>query len=207
MDNIQFTPISDRIASGLGQEVTVSKVWVSLSSHPTSAFSVLTFGEEGREGQRFPGNMFSSFNKHASSFHTDEGMFKVIKIILLIKNISSTFSKYSADHNRIFNTFTDSDHEKPQKCLSFPWLQATFFPKEVAMHKPGTFSTLLHSYNFLLQGLNSIETRAQGFQVHVLCSSIHTYVFIDIEFLKNFYDIILGKLAVSPTSVYCTISL
>ena len=111
--------------------------------------------------------MFSSFNKHASSFHTDEGMFKVIKIILLIRNISSTFSKYSADHNRIFNTFTDSDHEKPQKCLSFPWLQATFFPKEVAMHKPGTFSTLLHSYNFLLQGLNSIETRAQGFHPYI----------------------------------------
>ena len=61
----------------------------------------------------------------------------------------------------IFTTFTQCDHDEPQKCLSFPWLAAPFFPKGVAMHNPGTFSTLLHSYNFLLQGLTSIETRAQ----------------------------------------------
>ena len=78
-----------------------------------------------------------------------------------------------------FTTFTQCDHDKPQKCLSFPWLAAPFFPKGVAMHKPGTFSSLLHSYNFLLQGLNSIETRAE--RSHPYITSIH-YLLIDIEF-------------------------
>ena len=105
--------------------------------------------------------MLSSFNKHDASFHEGKGsLFKVIKTftILLIRNIINILQILISN----FNTFTQYDHEKPQKCLSFPWLSATFFPKGVAMHKPGTFSTLLHSYNFLLQSLNSIETRAEG---------------------------------------------